>query len=50
MTHELNLLNAQLRIAQEQEFQLLCKGLYIASDYWVDVQEELTKKIKAIQK
>jgi hypothetical protein len=50
MSNELNRLNTLLKIAQEQEFQGLCKGLYIASDYWFDVQQDLKNKIEAIQK
>lgn len=48
MNNEINFLNAQMEAAKEREFQALQRGLYMASDYWVEVQQEIQKKLDAI--
>jgi phosphopantetheine adenylyltransferase len=51
MTNEattLDCLKAQMEAAKEREFQALCKGLYIASDYWFEVQMTIEQKIQAL--
>lgn len=45
MNNDITFLNAQMEAAKEQEFQALLKGLYMASDYWVEVQQEIQNKI-----